>query len=336
MSSIGESSEWVRAHIFALEEQAVNELYRLYQQSYALLVRQLSDIWAQYVPGEKWTASDAAFAARAELLMRQITQEAARLSALSSDATLAHSVRAFQAGYHGSAYTLAQGLKVGLEISLPTLPTVAIRAQLLTPYLGNTFLARFQDVRDEFVRKIRRSLIESQIQGEGIVAAQKRIRNALGIDMGRRTAAARDANAAYFGRTEMIARTELLRASNLGAQAIYEVNRDVVGASQIVVTNDERTCEICAPLDGQEVAIGDPIELPPFHPRCRCTVVPVIRAADIQSVIVHPRQSYSEWAAANSVSRADDGGAFALRGVAPPQSPSPEAVVAAPHLFSGD
>jgi SPP1 gp7 family putative phage head morphogenesis protein len=48
---------------------------------------------------------------------------------------------------------------------------------------------------------------------------------------------------------------------------------------QILVTLDERTCEICADYDGQtfsmaEYSPGD--TAPPFHADCRCTTIPVV------------------------------------------------------------
>src|SRR3990172_6184431 len=163
---------------------------------------------------------------------------------------------------------------------MPRLPTEAIRAQLLLPYEGGTFLTRFEDARDEFVTRIRRSLIQSQINGESIRDAQKRIAEALGIDIGRRTKAARQANEGLFAKTEMIARTEILRASNLGANAIYRANNDILEGWIWLLTKDEDTCQVCIDLnDDDHVYEFGEIGLPPdeSHPVCRCTPLPVFK-----------------------------------------------------------
>ncbi|CAB4169461.1 Phage head morphogenesis domain containing protein [uncultured Caudovirales phage] len=96
-------------------------------------------------------------------------------------------------------------------------------------------------------------------------------------------------------RAEMIARTETMRAANVGA---FEEMRaagaaglfDIRTAQRVwVVTQDERTCDICGPMEGQTigfeqqfVSVGDADlqgsstealsgDTPPIHPMCRCT-----------------------------------------------------------------
>ena len=240
--AVQEAEEFIRSHIWALENAAVNELYALYGETYRRLSEQLATTAIQYGAGETWSASDLAFRRRTDALLAQISAEIDRLSGEVMDRTLVASVRGYQAGYYGGAWQLEQGLHTGAAANLPFLPTEAIRAAVLAPYQGLTFVDRFTDIRDEFIRRVRRALIESQIEGESIYLAQKRLADALGVAIGRRTLADRAANAAYFYRTELIARTEILRASNLGAMSIYEANQDVLRGWQWRATHDERTC----------------------------------------------------------------------------------------------
>lgn len=81
-------------------------------------------------------------------------------------------------------------------------------------------------------------------------------------------------------RTETIARTEILTASNEGRKAAWQQ-----GVQEGFIRNDwvkrwstefdARTCDECAPLDGETVPVlsdfpwGDP----PLHPNCRCTLL---------------------------------------------------------------
>lgn len=86
-------------------------------------------------------------------------------------------------------------------------------------------------------------------------------------------------------RAELIARTEILTASNQGQlelwrQAIDAGRLDGGASKRWLTTPDDRLCtEICAPMDGQIQPVNEPFQLPgggtvlmpPAHPACRCT-----------------------------------------------------------------
>jgi SPP1 gp7 family putative phage head morphogenesis protein len=92
-------------------------------------------------------------------------------------------------------------------------------------------------------------------------------------------------------RSELIARTESIRASAQGSLLTYEAS-GVVDRSMWVYTpvGSEKECEICGPLNGQVVALGDPFPLeddygdgggPPAHPNCRCCLVPILADEEV-------------------------------------------------------
>lgn len=78
-------------------------------------------------------------------------------------------------------------------------------------------------------------------------------------------------------RSEMIARSETIRAANEGALLQYKEN-EVKFVKFIAVPGqpDGRTCEKCLQLNGQEIAIEKAQGLIPVHPNCRCTYSAVI------------------------------------------------------------
>ena len=103
-------------------------------------------------------------------------------------------------------------------------------------------------------------------------------------------------------RAAMIARTETIRSNNFGNLEAYKQS-GVVEMKEWMVALDERTCEFCLAmekeyskvglennflnegdiligLDGGELKIdyGD-LQTPPLHPRCRCTLLPVVTVA---------------------------------------------------------
>lgn len=86
-------------------------------------------------------------------------------------------------------------------------------------------------------------------------------------------------------RSETIARTEVLEASNEGraqgwGQAAEHGLFNAAVATKEWSAGGLRTCDTCAALDGTEVAMqdgwevdGEVIDMPPAHPRCRCVAL---------------------------------------------------------------
>ncbi len=109
-------------------------------------------------------------------------------------------------------------------------------------------------------------------------------------------------------RAETIARTETIRAANMGQQLVWDeaVDSNLLPETAKKVwmaTGDDRTCPICAVLDGKTIGIRDDFAVtdratsftrsgatfrvagtaalktpqasrtPPAHPRCRCTII---------------------------------------------------------------
>lgn len=76
-------------------------------------------------------------------------------------------------------------------------------------------------------------------------------------------------------RAEMIAITETADAHTRGSILAYQASGVVTGIEWL--TADE-ACEICAPLNGVVVKLGDEfapgIPHVPAHPRCRCAIAP--------------------------------------------------------------
>ncbi|MFN3652628.1 MAG: phage minor head protein [Armatimonadota bacterium] len=69
--------------------------------------------------------------------------------------------------------------------------------------------------------------------------------------------------------SERIARTEIIRAHAEGQlSALRELE---VQQKTWTATEDERTCSVCGPRDGQVYAIDDDTVSIPAHPGCRCT-----------------------------------------------------------------
>ncbi len=104
---------------------------------------------------------------------------------------------------------------------------------------------------------IRKALAEGFTEGESIQQLTKRIEGYF------------TDNAKY--RAEMISRTEVITASNKGANDRYQKS----GIKEIEWLASPDSCEVCAELDGQIFPI-DSGPRPAYHPHCRCTILAVL------------------------------------------------------------
>lgn len=300
---IREGNDYVARKIYALEEATVRELFEQYRRAYERIAQDLIRTVSMY-DGKFET-----IAAR-NYLLGQIMGNMAALDETAAATILRNMTEGYQAAGQGTAWLLDTSFfdkYIERPSVMPLLPTEAIRAQLLAPYVGKTFGEHFTDSRADFELAMKRSLVQAQIEGEGIYQVQKRIAETMGIDITRRTKQARMANRGNFYRTQLIARTEILRASNLGARAIYAANDDVLRGYEHLTAKDERVCERCGPLDGRVFDFdGNPIdgkgaigesEPPPIHPQCRCTIIPALLTEFSHYAERNggPRETYSQW-----------------------------------------
>ena len=132
-------------------------------------------------------------------------------------------------------------------------------------------------------KNIRRTLANGIKLGEGADKLKKRIKGVF--------------KQAKTDRADNIARTESSRAANFATVEAYKQSGEVKGKKWLTAF-DERTCEWCPLMDGKIVEVNesffeegdefkgikggviqldyDTVGYPPLHPRCRCTVVPVL------------------------------------------------------------
>lgn len=88
------------------------------------------------------------------------------------------------------------------------------------------------------------------------------------------------ADALLVERATMIARTEIMTAASAGQREAWDQAADkglldpTATSRMWIVTDDDRLCDDCEPLDGEAVGLNDEFEDgdPPLHPGCRCTM----------------------------------------------------------------
>lgn len=76
-----------------------------------------------------------------------------------------------------------------------------------------------------------------------------------------------------YNNADMIARTEIAHIQTMASQQRYKDYG--IKQVEVLVDEDERTCPICAKHAGERYFINDRMPVP-FHPNCRCCIIPVI------------------------------------------------------------
>jgi hypothetical protein len=134
--------------------------------------------------------------------------------------------------------------------------------------------------QESALQAFRASLLRLRQRPEGwaVETPLQRLSNR-GLTMDRvRELVARYADRLLGQRAWLIARTETMAALNEGQRQLWAQAGDELDGMERtwLVTDDERLCELCAPLDGERADLEGQYPEgggagPPRHPNCRCT-----------------------------------------------------------------
>ena len=165
---------------------------------------------------------------------------------------------------YGGAYVQVGGaLRTGLGVGgrLEMLNRTEVAQAAAYPWSGASFSERIWNNAGVLARTLRQAVTQGLIQGQDVRQMSAAIAKATG-------ASAADA--------ERLIRTETARCIEEATLQAYAAAG--VGRYQILVDEDERTCKFCGAIDEEAVhevaGAVTGVNLPPFHPRCRCTTVP--------------------------------------------------------------
>ena len=173
----------------------------------------------------------------------------------------------------GISRTQAQGLadQMSIGVDWGMINERAVRAARTQT---DTLIQQFMDTSREGTRKTWEAFFQ---QGQSVGMSVGEYFESQGMTIGDLEAMFEP----YFGerRAEMIAVTEITRASSLGEQALVDEitsqNPDIVFTPVWETENDDVVCEICEPRNGKASGDGWDIEVdgpPPAHVHCRCAL----------------------------------------------------------------
>jgi SPP1 gp7 family putative phage head morphogenesis protein len=296
------AESFLKRRLFVFEDAAVLAQQRMYREAYADL-RLYANVASESANLSK-LGQDRASQDFKNRFMGYVEERLNRLTDDVAAEGLRASTKAWYASYFGRLWLLDVATREDVRIPVEPPPVDKVARQtlqrlkedvyddLIRDLLGREWRDQYATELDDLILRIRRSISSGMSAGEGISDIMRRVRSEMGVETDRRRGAAYRAN---FNRVQVITRTVVNQSSNDGAVEAYRRNVDVLSGFQILTARDERVCPICRGHDGRIEDLGSSFR-PPFHPQCRCTVIPVVRQDILVEYDAPPRQTMSEWA----------------------------------------
>lgn len=123
---------------------------------------------------------------------------------------------------------------------------------------GKTFSQRVWDNTERLLETLNEELVQCAVTGKKTTELKHKLQERFGIS---------------YRRAETLARTELCHVQTQAAQQRYKDYG--IRFVEVLVDDDDRTCDLCKALKGKKFPINGTPPLP-VHPNERCCLVPVI------------------------------------------------------------
>ena len=143
-----------------------------------------------------------------------------------------------------------------------------IAAVMARPFAGKILREWWRDVPEQTFSLVRNTIRQGYIDGQ---STPEIIRALLGT---RTTPALLNKSRRSI---ETVVRTSLAHTANVARNVVYEKNKRVIKGYEWVATLDSRTSAVCRARDGK-IYQKNKGPLPPAHPNCRSTTIPVIKS----------------------------------------------------------
>ena len=123
---------------------------------------------------------------------------------------------------------------------------------------GKNWSQRIWDNTNKLQQALNDKLIDCVVTGKKTTELKKVLQEQFGVS---------------YSRADALVRTEMAHIQTQAAKQRYTDYG--IQEIEIWVDEDERTCPVCSKLEGKKYPVGAEVPLP-AHPRCRCSIIPVI------------------------------------------------------------
>lgn len=161
--------------------------------------------------------------------------------------------------YYRTIYEIQRG--TGFGVTFAKIDQDALEAVLGTEFAGSNWSKRIWSDRDKLVTELRTKLAQAFIRGDSAERVARDLAERMRVS---------------YSNAERLVQTESAFFVGEATAAGYKAS-GVVRKYEILATLDHRTSEICRSMDGRIFSLNERevgVNYPPFHPRCRTTVVP--------------------------------------------------------------
>lgn len=278
MSDLDDLLKKHRQQIVAREEQAFREMLAAYEDiqrelklSIRELVKKIKEAKAEgKVISPSWLYRQRRLRALLDQVEEQIVRFGKRVSpivAREQQAAIRMSVRQTNELYSVTMGP-AQAEKLGMLMN-----PAAVETAVGMMGNGSPLLSYFEEqLAPKIAQKIKAEIVKAAALGTAFDKVARRLENVGGIT--------RD-------RALTFARTEVSRVRRETQRQRYLADSDVIQGWEWAASSSLRTCPVCLAMDGKVFKLTEPF---PGHPRCRCTMIPVLIG------VPRPRRKLgSEW-----------------------------------------
>ena len=123
---------------------------------------------------------------------------------------------------------------------------------------GKSFSQRVWDNIESLVETLNDNLIHCVITGKKTTELKKLLQDRFSVS---------------YSRADAVVRTEMSHIQNQAAQKRYEDYG--IQEFEVWADKDERRCDVCGKLHQTKYPMGAKVPIP-AHPRCRCSIIPVV------------------------------------------------------------
>lgn len=272
------------------ERQMANKLKDAYTQAYKEIKKEMKDNIIEYGEDAKWSQEQLQKYGRKQKLLDNIQKELKKAESIQDYQMKTYLKDAYEINYLHTGYALETESLVKLNYS------VLDRKQVDAAINNDLLRVAIDDNKRATRNKIRRALTQSVVQGEGIQASAKRMKDSVNYGLNRAT---------------KIARTETTKVMADARKESFDhaARNGVEVKKQWVATLDGRTRDTHASVDGQIVEKDEKFEVNGTQMdrpgdtsapakevvNCRCTMIGVIPEIDYDQRRITKTNELSEY-----------------------------------------